>query len=419
MRDVPSPLIGHPVRADRHGRAVAQPRRRLQRGAARTFGVLDIFRYAQRIDPAHLALIGALERTRPAGGIRIFHVNGDEVERVIAAFEAARRRFRRRLQRHRSRLGAADLSEAMGVAAARASTRSGRSRLHRRKPGHGGHQQPPGRPGGGDRAGPCCCRGALFRHSRIGVRAAALLRPVLLRRRARTQRRCWRCSSRMRREDAVPRCAARAEGEERSSATRALGRRAAAGPRRVKVIATPLDTLATRSLINACDCFVSLHRAEGFGRGLGEAMALGRLAMGTGWSGNVDFMTAENSLLVDHDADRRCRPMPTRTGRARAGPTPTSIMRWRCCGRCWTTPRAGGRSRHAGGRRCCAASATAPSACASWPACRRSWPKARNSSRRRSPGPPARQAGRSQAGRAPAPARRAGLSPIYQRRQPP
>ena len=45
---------------------------------------------------------------------------------------------------------------------------------------------------------------------------------------------------------------------------------------------------------------MSLHRAEGFGRGLGEAMALGRLALGTGWSGNVDFMTEKNSLLVRH-----------------------------------------------------------------------------------------------------------------------
>ena len=67
------------------------------------------------------------------------------------------------------------------------------------------------------------------------------------------------------------------------------------------MIATPLDTLGVRSLINACDCLVSLHRAEGFGRGPGEAMALGRLALATGWSGNVDFMTAENSLLVEHD----------------------------------------------------------------------------------------------------------------------
>lgn len=66
----------------------------------------------------------------------------------------------------------------------------------------------------------------------------------------------------------------------------------------IKVISAPLDALETRSLIAAADVFVSLHRAEGFGRGLAEAMALGRLALGTGWSGNTDFMTAENSLLV-------------------------------------------------------------------------------------------------------------------------
>lgn len=68
----------------------------------------------------------------------------------------------------------------------------------------------------------------------------------------------------------------------------------------VKVIAEPLDALETRSLVAAADVFVSLHRAEGFGRGLGEAMAMGRLAMGTGWSGNTDFMTPENSLFVRH-----------------------------------------------------------------------------------------------------------------------
>ncbi len=68
----------------------------------------------------------------------------------------------------------------------------------------------------------------------------------------------------------------------------------------IKVIATPLDALGVRGLIAACDIFVSLHRAEGFGRGLGEAMALGRLALGTGWSGNTDFMTPDNSLFVGH-----------------------------------------------------------------------------------------------------------------------
>ncbi|CAH2600983.1 Glycosyltransferase family 4 protein [Rhodovastum atsumiense] len=73
-----------------------------------------------------------------------------------------------------------------------------------------------------------------------------------------------------------------------------------AGDPQVKVITTPPDSLHLRSLISACDCVVSLHHAEGGGRDLGEAMAWGRLAMGTGWSGNLDLMTGENSLLVRH-----------------------------------------------------------------------------------------------------------------------
>jgi hypothetical protein len=77
--------------------------------------------------------------------------------------------------------------------------------------------------------------------------------------------------------------------------------RGIAADAQIKVLFQPLDSHGVRSLINACDCFVSLHRAEGFGRGPGEAMALGRLAMATGWSGNVDFMTPDNALLVDHE----------------------------------------------------------------------------------------------------------------------
>ena len=52
--------------------------------------------------------------------------------------------------------------------------------------------------------------------------------------------------------------------------------------------------------MRCADAFVSLHRSEGFGRGMAEAMALGRVAIATGYSGNLDFMTPETSLLVDH-----------------------------------------------------------------------------------------------------------------------
>jgi glycosyltransferase involved in cell wall biosynthesis len=55
-----------------------------------------------------------------------------------------------------------------------------------------------------------------------------------------------------------------------------------------------------KNLIRCCDSFVSLHRSEGFGRGLAEAMYLGKPVIATGYSGNLDFMGNDNSLLVDY-----------------------------------------------------------------------------------------------------------------------
>lgn len=54
------------------------------------------------------------------------------------------------------------------------------------------------------------------------------------------------------------------------------------------------------ALIDCCDCFVSLHRSEGFGLGLAEAMYLGKVVIGTKWSSNTDFMNEDNSCLVDY-----------------------------------------------------------------------------------------------------------------------
>lgn len=55
-----------------------------------------------------------------------------------------------------------------------------------------------------------------------------------------------------------------------------------------------------KNLVRCCDCFVSLHRSEGFGRGLAEAMYLGKPVIATGYSGNLDFMDAGSALLVDY-----------------------------------------------------------------------------------------------------------------------
>ena len=54
------------------------------------------------------------------------------------------------------------------------------------------------------------------------------------------------------------------------------------------------------ALMAGCDCYVSLHRSEGFGFTPAEAMALGRPVIATGFSGTVDFMSNANSYLVDY-----------------------------------------------------------------------------------------------------------------------
>ena len=54
------------------------------------------------------------------------------------------------------------------------------------------------------------------------------------------------------------------------------------------------------SLISLCDVLVSLHRSEGFGFPMAEAMSLGTVSIATNYSGNVDFMNKDNSCLVDY-----------------------------------------------------------------------------------------------------------------------
>ncbi|MBL8027029.1 MAG: glycosyltransferase family 4 protein, partial [Fibrobacteres bacterium] len=54
------------------------------------------------------------------------------------------------------------------------------------------------------------------------------------------------------------------------------------------------------SLYACCDVFVSLHRGEGLGLGLMEAMLLGKPVIGTAYSGNMDFMDDSNSCLVNY-----------------------------------------------------------------------------------------------------------------------
>ena len=57
----------------------------------------------------------------------------------------------------------------------------------------------------------------------------------------------------------------------------------------------------TWDLESCCDILLSLHRAEGFGLGPAEMMLLGKPVVATGWSANMDFMDAENSMPVRYE----------------------------------------------------------------------------------------------------------------------
>ncbi len=59
-----------------------------------------------------------------------------------------------------------------------------------------------------------------------------------------------------------------------------------------------LDHDENASLMSFADCYVSLHRSEGFGLTMAEAMALGKPVIATGYSGNLDFMEETTAYLV-------------------------------------------------------------------------------------------------------------------------
>jgi glycosyltransferase involved in cell wall biosynthesis len=67
---------------------------------------------------------------------------------------------------------------------------------------------------------------------------------------------------------------------------------------RIRIIDTSMSYAEVLSLYASADVFLSLHRSEGFGLGLIEAMALGKPVVATGWSGNRAFMNLTNSCMV-------------------------------------------------------------------------------------------------------------------------
>ncbi|MDR3535945.1 MAG: glycosyltransferase [Acetobacteraceae bacterium] len=75
-------------------------------------------------------------------------------------------------------------------------------------------------------------------------------------------------------------------------------RAAAADATNIRIETRLMTSNEIAALTMAADIVLSLHRSEGLGLVLGEAMLLGRPVVATGWSGNLDFMDESSAALV-------------------------------------------------------------------------------------------------------------------------
>jgi len=68
---------------------------------------------------------------------------------------------------------------------------------------------------------------------------------------------------------------------------------------RVRVLMSDSSAEEMGRLMADCDCYVSLHRSEGFGYTMAEAMAYGKPVIASRYSGNLDYMDDRSAFLVD------------------------------------------------------------------------------------------------------------------------
>ncbi|GAA0856850.1 glycosyltransferase [Aliiglaciecola litoralis] len=76
--------------------------------------------------------------------------------------------------------------------------------------------------------------------------------------------------------------------------------RACLSDKRIKLDSQMYSTDQLTQLMQRCDCYLSLHRSEGFGRTIAEACILGKPVIATNWSGSVDILGEQNVLSVSY-----------------------------------------------------------------------------------------------------------------------
>jgi glycosyltransferase involved in cell wall biosynthesis len=73
---------------------------------------------------------------------------------------------------------------------------------------------------------------------------------------------------------------------------------AAAADPRIVVLEKSMSRAEILGLIHSCDAYISLHRSEGFGMGIAEAMSFGRVVIATDFSGSTSFVTPQTGFPV-------------------------------------------------------------------------------------------------------------------------
>ncbi|RXH06468.1 glycosyltransferase [Bradyrhizobium guangzhouense] len=290
-------IAGHPFASIGMGDQMRSGIKALQ-AAHIPVNAFDVFRYASRTDQDHHNLIDPIETTKLDGKIRVFHINGNEIDPVLAHLAAAGHDFNNGYNivvpawelpnypgEWLKQVEKFDEVWAISKFVQGIFARSGLTAHHVSQ-----NIEVPIRP--------------LLPRSYFGIRESAFVLLNFFDLTSYSQRKNPEAAVTLFKRLQKSRPFADLQlvlkvkdGDKNADDWAAAGVEHSSD---VLILRKAYSTYETHSLIGACNCLVSLHRSEGFGRGTGEAMFLGRLAMATGWSGNVDYMTAQNSLLVNY-----------------------------------------------------------------------------------------------------------------------